>query len=192
MSPAPTRVYVPADSTARSLGADAVAATIEAADTEIELVRNGSRGLYWLEPLLEVETSAGRIGFGPLSAADAASLFADGIPDADHPDCLGLVEELPYLQAQQRLTTARVGLIEPLSLTDYEALGGFVGLHKARDMSAAEIVKIITDSGLRGRGGAAFPTGIKWQTVLDAPADNGHTDSPRMRAESTWVPSNSP
>jgi formate dehydrogenase iron-sulfur subunit len=172
VSPAPTRVYVPADSTACSLGADAVAATIEAADLEIELVRTGSRGLYWLEPLLEVETSAGRIGFGPLSAADAASLFTDGIPDANHSDCLGLVEELPYLQAQQRLTTARVGLIDPLSLTDYEALGGFVGLRAARDMSAAEIVKIITDSGLRGRGGAAFPTGIKWQTVLDAPAES--------------------
>ena len=171
MSPASnTRVYVPADSTARSLGADEVAAAV-AEFGEIELVRTGSRGLYWLEPLLEVETSAGRIGFGPLSAADAASLFAQGVPDAEHADCLGLVEELPYLAPQQRLTTARVGLIDPLSLADYEAHGGFTGLDKARELSAAEIVKIITDSGLRGRGGAAFPTGIKWQTVLDAPAD---------------------
>jgi formate dehydrogenase iron-sulfur subunit len=171
VSPTLTRIYVPADSTACSLGADAVAAIIDSADMEIELVRNGSRGLYWLEPLLEVETSAGRIGFGPLTAAGAAALFADGIPDVTHPDCLGLVEELPYLQAQQRLTTTRVGLIDPLSLTDYESHGGFTGLRKARGMSAAEIVKVITDSGLRGRGGAAFPTGIKWQTVLDAPAD---------------------
>jgi formate dehydrogenase iron-sulfur subunit len=171
VSPTLTRIYVPADSTACSLGADAVAAIIDSADMDIELVRNGSRGLYWLEPLLEVETSAGRIGFGPLTAAGAAALFADGIPDVTHPDCLGLVEELPYLQAQQRLTTTRVGLIDPLSLTDYESHGGFAGLRKARGMSAVEIVKVIFDSGLRGRGGAAFPTGIKWQTVLDAPAD---------------------
>jgi formate dehydrogenase iron-sulfur subunit len=165
-----TRIYVPADSSARSLGADAVAAAVGALSADIELVRTGSRGLYWLEPLVEIETAAGRIGFGPLAQDGIAALFAKGIPGIDHQDCLGLVEELDYLKPQQRLTTARVGIIDPLSLSDYEAHGGWQGLQKARQMAGSEIVKIVTDSGLRGRGGAAFPTGIKWQTVLDAGA----------------------
>jgi formate dehydrogenase iron-sulfur subunit len=163
-----TRIYVPADSTARSLGADEVATAIAASGQDVELIRTGSRGLYWLEPLVEIETDAGRIGFGPLTAQDAAALFKQGTPDAGHADCLGLVEELAWLQPQLRLTTARVGITDPLSLSDYQALGGFEGLQKARELTAQQVVDIVTKSGLRGRGGAAFPTGIKWQTVLDA------------------------
>ena len=163
-----TRVFVPADSTARSLGADAVAEAVAAADPTIDLRRTGSRGLYWLEPLVEIETAAGRLGFGPLDAERAGRLFAAGAPAADHPDCLGLVEELPALQVQQRLTLARVGLIEPLSLKQFEHHGGFAGLRRARALTPAEIVAEVTNSGLRGRGGAAFPTGVKWRTVLDA------------------------
>lgn len=162
------RIFVPADSTARSLGADAVAEVLSTLDIDIEIVRTGSRGLYWLEPLLEIETDEGRIGFGPVAADQAAALFATGIPDADHKDCLGLVEELDYLKPQQRLTTARVGITDPLSLGDYAAHGGWQGLEKARQLDSAGIVDIVTHSGLRGRGGAAFPTGIKWKTVLDA------------------------
>jgi formate dehydrogenase iron-sulfur subunit len=165
-----SRVYVPADSTARSLGADAVADALGTLDLDVEIVRTGSRGLYWLEPLLEIETANGRICFGPLEADQATALFSAGIPTADHSDCLGLVEELDYLQPQQRLTTARVGVIDPLSLADYEAHGGWQGLQKARQLAPTEIVEIVTNSGLRGRGGAAFPTGIKWKTVLDAGA----------------------
>jgi len=177
-----TRVYVPADSSARSLGADEVAAAVASSGAAIELVRTGSRGLYWLEPLLEIDTQAGRIGFGPLNAASASELFKDGLPDPSHPLCLGLVEALPYLAPQQRLTTARVGITEPLSLADYEAHGGFAGLRKARTMQPQEIVTVITESGLRGRGGAAFPTGIKWQTVLDASAEAADTH-PRYRGQ---------
>ncbi|MEP5764297.1 MAG: NADH-ubiquinone oxidoreductase-F iron-sulfur binding region domain-containing protein [Halieaceae bacterium] len=169
-----SRVFVPADSTARSLGADDVAQAVAELGQDVELVRNGSRGLYWLEPLLEIETAQGRIGFGPVNDTQIADLFKDGVPDASHPDCLGLVEELPYLKDQQRLTAARVGIIDPLSIEDYCAQGGFRGLATARELKPADIVQIVTESGLRGRGGAAFPTGIKWQTVLDAEAD---TDS---------------
>jgi formate dehydrogenase iron-sulfur subunit len=165
-----TRVYVPADATARSLGADGVAATLASLHPDLEIVRNGSRGLYWLEPLLEIETDAGRIGFGNCSANTIEALFADGIPGADHEHCIGPVEQIPYLEKQQRLTTARVGLTDPLSLEDYRAHGGMAGLEAARAMQPAEIVGSVTESGLRGRGGAAFPTGIKWQTVLDADA----------------------
>lgn len=164
-------VFVPADSTARSLGADAVAAAVAAADPTIDLRRTGSRGLYWLEPLLEVATAAGRIGFGPLDAGQAGRLCAAGAPAADHPHCLGLVEELPALRAQRRLTMARVGVIEPLSLKQFQDHGGFAGLRRARRMAPAEIVKEVANSGLRGRGGAAFPTGVKWRTALEAQAD---------------------
>ena len=164
-------VFVPADSTARSLGADAVAAAVAAADPTIDLRRTGSRGLYWLEPLLEVATAAGRIGFGPLDAGQAGRLCAEGAPAADHPHCLGLVEELPALRAQRRLTMARVGVIEPLSLKQFQDHGGFAGLRCARRMAPAEIVEEVANSGLRGRGGAAFPTGVKWRTALEAQAD---------------------
>ncbi|MCZ6832017.1 MAG: formate dehydrogenase [Gammaproteobacteria bacterium] len=166
-----TRVYVPADATACSLGADPVADTLQGLDLDLDIVRNGSRGLYWLEPLLEIETAAGHIGFGGATAGQIACLFASGIPDASHENCLGLVEEIPYLQKQQRLTCARVGITDPLSLEDYADHGGLAGLEVARAMAAADIVSTVTDSGLRGRGGAAFPTGIKWQTVLNTTAE---------------------
>ncbi len=173
---AAVKIYVPRDSTALSLGADRTAKAIEAeADKrgiKIELIRNGSRGLFWLEPLVEVGTSKGRVAYAPVQPKDVALLF-----DADflHPDSktaaahklnLGLTEELAWLKKQQRLTFARVGITDPVSLEDYIAHDGYKGLKNALKMTGAEIVKSVTDSGLRGRGGAAFPTGIKWNTVL--------------------------
>lgn len=172
-----TRIYIPSDTTAKSLGADRLARQMAAVAAErgvdIEIVRNGTRGLYWLEPLIEVDTSEGRIGFGPVKSKDLDTLF-----DADfwqgkqeHPLALGLVEEIPYLKRQQRLTFSRAGVIDPLSLDDYRAHSGYQGLTKALELSAQGIIDEVKASGLRGRGGAAFPTGIKWQTVLDAPAE---------------------
>ena len=169
------RVYVPADTTARSVGADetarAIAARLEHLDVPVELVRNGSRGLYWLEPLVEVATERGRIAFGPVDAERAGELFADGIPDTDHPACLGPTEALPELACQNRLTCQRVGITDPLSLPDYLAHQGYQGLARALASEPADIVQTLADSGLRGRGGAAFPVGIKWQTVLDTPGE---------------------
>jgi formate dehydrogenase iron-sulfur subunit len=167
------RVYVPGDTTAWSLGADEVAAAlaVEAAThgLDITIVRNGSRGLYWLEPLLEVDTPEGRLGFGPIAAEDVPGLLAGGaLPTAAHPQCVGLVAEIPFLKDQQRLTFARAGMIDPLSLAEYRAHGGMRGLAAALAMSPQEVVTAVRTSGLRGRGGAAFPAGIKWQTVLDA------------------------
>jgi formate dehydrogenase iron-sulfur subunit len=167
------RVFVPSDTTARSLGADAVAGAIQAEasarDIAVEIVRNGSRGLYWLEPLVEVEVDGSRIAYGPVEAADVPSLFDAGFTDgAAHSKRLGPTEDIPYLAAQQRLTFARVGIIDPLSLEDYRAHGGYAGLANAVEMSGSAIVAAVTESGLRGRGGAAFPTGIKWNTVLNA------------------------
>lgn len=169
------RIFVPRDSTALALGADDVAAAIgrEAARRQLDItvVRNGTRGMLWLEPLVEVETPAGRIGFGQVDAGDVAALFDAGfhLGDSSHRLALGPVAAIPYLARQDRLTFARAGLTDPLSLADYEAHDGYRGLRRALAMAPADIVASVTASGLRGRGGAAFPTGIKWNTVLRAP-----------------------
>src|SRR5205823_2267293 len=171
-----TLVYVPADAGALSLGAGEVARSIveEAARRRaaVKVVRNGSRGAYWLEPLIEVLTPRGRLAYGPVTTADVAGLFeADFLNGGSHALSLGATEAIPWLKGQQRLTFERVGIIDPTSVADYVKHGGYQGLTRALSMEPAAIVQEITTSGLRGRGGAAFPTGIKWKTVLDAPAD---------------------
>ena len=170
------RVFVPRDSGALSMGAEAVARAIAveavARNADITIVRNGSRGLYWLEPMVEVETPAGRVAYGPVNAADVPGLFAAGfLQGKTHRLALGRTDEIPYLKKQERLTFARVGITDPVSVPDYEAHDGYRGLRKALSMTGAAIVEQVTQSGLRGRGGAAFPTGIKWKTVLGTTAD---------------------
>ncbi len=161
-----TRIFVPRDSAARSMGADEVAAAFAAAGHEI--VRNGSRGLLFLEPLIEIETPEGRIAYGPVTAEDVPAILAKG---ASHPLHLGNIEEHAYLKNQERLTFQRCGITDPVSVADYVKHGGFEGLKKALGLTGAAIVAEVTESGLRGRGGAGFPTGIKWKTVHDAAAD---------------------
>jgi len=166
-----TRVYVPCDAAALSVGAAEVALAIAAKGGEaITIAENGTRGMLWLEPLIEVETPDGRIAYGPVSTADVDSLFeADFLAGGDHPLRLGLTEDIPYFAKQERLTFARVGVIERLSLQDYEAHGGLAGLKNALKMTPQALVEEVTNSGLRGRGGAGFPTGIKWKTALAQP-----------------------
>jgi formate dehydrogenase iron-sulfur subunit len=171
-----TKVFVPSDTTARSLGADGVATAIatEAArrGANVEIVRNGSRGLYWLEPLVEVLVGGVRHAYGCVAAKDVAALFEAGfLTGGKHALALGPTKNIEYLQKQTRLTFARVGIIDPLSLDDYRAHGGYRGLANALKLTGEQIVSAVTDSGLRGRGGAAFPTGIKWKTVLGTAAD---------------------
>lgn len=167
------KVFVPRDAAALAVGAEKVAdALIDKAGDRIDLVRNGSRGLLWLEPMVEVETPQGRIAYGPVKAKDIAGLIAAGfLEGGDHPLRLGRPEEIPYLATQSRLTFERCGIIDPLSVEDYRAHGGYVGLEKAIAMTDEAIVETVTESGLRGRGGAGFPTGIKWTTVRKATAD---------------------
>ncbi|MGO8542913.1 formate dehydrogenase, partial [Rhizobium leguminosarum] len=97
------------------------------------------------------------IGYGSVTAKDVADLFDAGMIDGgEHRLCLGEVEDLPFLTEQTRLTFARCGVTDPLSLGDYEAHGSLAGLRRAVAMTHVDIVKEITDSGLRGRGGAGF------------------------------------
>ena len=171
-----TIVYVPRDSSALSLGAHQVAKNVQAEAAkrglDIKVVRNGSRGMFWLETMVEVVTPKGRVAYGPVMPKDVSSLFdANFINAGAHPLSLGLTDEIEWLKKQERLTFARVGITDPVSVEDYVAHDGYQGLKNALKLSAADIVKEVTDSGLRGRGGAAFPTGIKWNTVLNAPAD---------------------
>jgi formate dehydrogenase iron-sulfur subunit len=168
-------VYVPADAGALSVGAGEVAAAVAAEAARrgvaLRMVRNGSRGAYWLEPLVEVMTPAGRCAYGPVKAADVPALFAaDFLSGGTHPLALGLTDAIPWLKGQQRLTFERVGIVDPASLADYLQHGGYRGLTRALALAPAEVVQAVTAAGLRGRGGAAFPTGIKWKTVLEQPA----------------------
>jgi formate dehydrogenase iron-sulfur subunit len=165
-------VFVPRDSGALSLGAESVAQAIaveaKKRSLDVRVIRNGSRGMYWLEPLVEVATAGGRVAYGPVSVKDVPGLFDAGfLTGGKHALGHGVTDELQFLKSQQRLTFARVGIVDPVSVQDYVASGGYQGLRAALALPQATIVQQVLDSGLRGRGGAAFPTGIKWKTVLD-------------------------
>ena len=162
------KVWIPRDAAARALGAEEVVAALRAEarrrGADLTLVRNGSRGMLWLEPLAEVEIDGIRHAFGPMTPETVGQLFDGGAL------ALGPTEDLPWMKAQTRLTFARVGVIDPLSFAEFRSHGGLAGLTRALAMDGAAVVAEVTASGLRGRGGAGFPTGIKWKTVHDAAA----------------------
>jgi formate dehydrogenase iron-sulfur subunit len=175
------RLFIPKDAAAVSVGANTVAAVIargaSASALPVEITRTGSRGMLWLEPLVEIESDGVRYGFGPIEPNTLDGLLDAGLLRADlksllaHPASLGPVDKLDYLARQTRLTFARCGVADPLSLDDYRALGGLKGVEKALSLAPAGIVDEVAKSGLRGRGGAGFLTGIKWKTVHDAPGE---------------------
>lgn len=176
MSSTPIKIYVPRDSAALALGADEVAAVIalqaRQRGVSIELIRNGSRGMFWLEPMVEVATPLGRVAYGPVQPQDVEGLFeARFHTGAGHALCLGQTDKMAFLQKQERLTFARMGVTDPVSLADYQAHEGYAGLRRALSLQPGEVVQQVLDSGLRGRGGAAFPAGIKWKTVATAQAE---------------------
>ena len=161
-----TRVFVPKDAAALAVGADRVARAL--AHDGVEILRTGSRGLFWLEPMIEVETPEGRIAYGPVAVSDVPGLLEAGfLGGGDHPRRLGRPEDLAWLAGQTRVTFARCGIVDPASLDDYRAHGGFAGLARAREIGPAAAIEVMTASGLRGRGGAGFPAGIKWRTVAE-------------------------
>ncbi|MCP1908241.1 formate dehydrogenase iron-sulfur subunit [Bradyrhizobium elkanii] len=169
------RILIPRDAGAVAVGADDVALAFEQAAAArgmpIEIVRTGSRGLYWLEPLVELATAQGRVGFGPATPADVPPLLDAMAGNGQHALRLGVTDEIPWLKRQTRLTFARCGVIDPRSVDDYRAHGGYKGLERALTLTSDQILADVTTSGLRGRGGAGFPTGIKWKTVAQASAD---------------------
>lgn len=161
-----TRVFIPRDAAALAVGADDVAAALAG---HADIVRTGSRGMFWLEPMIEIDTPDGRIAYGPVEAGDVPALLAAGLLDgtASHLR-LGPPEAIPFLARQTRLTFSRCGIVDPLSLDDYRATGGMAGLEKARALGPVATTAEVLASGLRGRGGAGFPTGIKWKTTAEA------------------------
>ena len=164
------KIFVPTDSSAKSVGSESVAGTIRAALPDAQIVRNGSRGMLWLEPLVEVETELGRVAYGPIFPEDAESLAQAIASNGAHHKFLGVTEDLPWMREQNRLTFARVGISDPLNPTDYVELGGLAGLRNAV-ANPHTIVDQVMTSGLRGRGGAGFPAAIKWRTVAQCEAD---------------------
>ncbi|MDE5451460.1 formate dehydrogenase [Bradyrhizobium sp. CSA112] len=169
------RIFVSRDAGAIAVGADEVAIALEQvaikSGVAVEIVRTGSRGLYWLEPMVEVATSQGRVAFGPVTTADTPTVFDAMTTGSPHPLRLGVTDEISWLKRQTRLTFARCGVIDPRSVNDYRDHDGYKGLERALTLTSDEIVTEVTTSGLRGRGGAGFPTGIKWKTVALAQAD---------------------
>lgn len=167
-------IFIPCDAGSVAVGADEVAAAMLAAaakrNAEIEIIRTGARGLFWLEPLIEVATPAGRIGFGPVRAEDASTVLDAILGNGQHPLALGLIEDIPWLKRQTRLTFARCGIVDPRSLADYRAHDGYRGLESALSLGPSAVIEEIVQSGLRGRGGAGFPTGLKWRTAAKAEA----------------------
>ncbi|SFP10872.1 formate dehydrogenase beta subunit [Bradyrhizobium sp. Ghvi] len=169
------RIFIPRDAAAVAVGADEIALAFEQVAAinglPVEIVRTGSRGLCWLEPMVEVATPTGRVAYGPVSVEDVASIFESMTSNGPHALRLGVADEISWLKRQTRLTFARCGVIDPRSLDDYRAHGGYKGLARALSLDSDAILNEVTASGLRGRGGAGFPTGIKWKTVAQAKAD---------------------
>jgi formate dehydrogenase iron-sulfur subunit len=169
------RLFIPGDAAAVAVGADDVAAAFEAEakarGLALDIVRNGSRGLFWLEPMVEIATEAGRVAYGPVMADDVPALLDAMLAGETHALSLGPTDEIPWLKRQTRLTFARCGIVDPRSLDDYRAHGGFKGLERALAIGPEATVEAVVQSGLRGRGGAGFPTGVKWRTVAATGAD---------------------
>ena len=170
------RIFIPSDAAAVALGADEVAAAMAreavARGVNRTLIRTGSYGLTWLEPLVDVETAIGRVAYGPVNPTDVAGLFdAKFFEGGAHPLSVGRIDDHPFMKSQIRHTFSRCGRIDPLSLADYRGAGGLRGLAQAVKLGPDATLAAVTESGLRGRGGAGFPTGIKWKTVKDAKAD---------------------
>ncbi len=171
-----TTLYLPCDAAAVSVGADDVAAALQAAlgrrGLDVTIVRTGSRGMMWLEPMLEVSGRNGRIAYGPVEEKDVEGLLDAGMLDGGpHALRLGRPENIEFLRRQTRFTFARCGIVDPRSLDDFHAHGGGRGLARALSMGPAATLDEVVQSGLRGRGGAGFPTGVKWRTVAAAPGE---------------------
>ncbi len=155
-----TRLYLSNDTAARAVGAERLAQAW-AARPEIDLVRTSSRGAWFLEPLVERDGPDGRLAW-PRATIDSLSDILAGVGGQP-------IDRLLFLAEQQRVTFANFGVTRPLSLDDFRARGGLAGLERAARLSPDEIVEELKVSGLRGRGGAAFPVWQKWRVAAQQP-----------------------
>lgn len=164
-------LYIPLDTSARSVGADEVVLEIVKRFPDASIVRNGSYGAFWLEPLVEIEQDNKRYAFANVSIDSVKNLLTEGKVNEKHEKFMGLTKDLGFFKKQARLVFSKCGWIEPFDYGGWVKYGGGKGLRNALQKSPQQVVDCIKQSGLRGRGGAAFPTGIKWQTVLDTPSE---------------------
>jgi formate dehydrogenase iron-sulfur subunit len=154
-----TTVRIADDALALACGADTVAAAFVAAGCQVERV--SSWGMHWLEPLVEMDG----LGFRAVTPEDVATILSGTSMKA-----VGPIAGNSFLVRQQRLTFARAGKTRPLSLDDYAGTGGWAGLRRALALPSEEVIAEVVASGLRGRGGAGFPAGIKWRTAAEVQA----------------------
>ena len=169
------RIFVSRDAGAVAVGADEVALALETAAGKARH-RDRDRQDRFARAVLAGADGRGRDAKRPRRVRPGdrrrrASVLDAMAADGPHALRLGVADEIPWLKRQTRLTFARCGVIDPRSVEDYRAHDGYKGLERALTLTSDEILADVTASGLRGRGGAGFPTGIKWKTVAQTSAD---------------------
>jgi len=144
------------------------------------IVPVGCLGHCYAEPLVVIESP----GFPPIAYHDVTpgkakvlvkSFLAGGDPMFEYVlgameenDMIPAVTDFPRFNLEQRIVMKECGLIDPADIDQYLAKGGYASLLQALNMPPEEIVRVVTESGLRGRGGAGFPTGRKWDLAVKA------------------------
>lgn len=141
------------------------------------LKRTGCIGMCFEEPIVSLSGSEiGEITLGKVNAENVINLIEEYRKDIIPSSNIILSDKVEascndLFAYQQRIVLQNCGRIDPLSIEDYEASGGYQALRKALTLSPQEIINEVKISGLRGRGGAGFPTGLKWSFAASAKSD---------------------
>ncbi len=150
---------------------DAVSTT----SMDVEVRRVGCVGMCHNEPIVEVHMEEGVYVYGDVSPDDAESIvrshLGEGVP-LEEKLIVSPEKDYDYFSSQKKIVLRNSGVIDPENIQEYIDSGGYDALKKVLDeMSPQDVIDEIKDSNLRGRGGAGFPTGLKWQFAADANAD---------------------